>query len=331
MTGSSYMQAKASAILGEAIVRLVNYGKVYGFSHPPVNEIYEYIAKKGIFSPAFSLKEMADIGLGITTGGGRTFIISSGTGIYDCMEAISYATSYEVPLLSIHVGKSIPGFGNPYPYQGDLDILTAGDFPPIVFCPYIVDEIPFLLSQMVELAQKYGHPAVFYLDSALLNMTGGADLNLEIPEVSWGLGTEKRVISTVFLGVKDMEKSLSGLIKKYSLIKKEARSHLYMMDDADYAVVAYGICAYIAKKAVDDLRIMDIKAGMVRPITLSPLSDLDAQLGKVKKIYVVEMSSGQLYRHIKGYAKDVEIKAYNTYGGLIPDKRGLMDYIKGSL
>jgi len=331
MTGSMFMQGKASAILGEAIVRLVDNGRVYGFSHPPVNEIYEYIAKKGIFAPAFSIKEMADIGLGISTAGKRTFVITSGTGIYDCMEAISYATSYEVPFLSIHIGKSIPGFGNPYPYQGDLEILKAGDFPPIIFCPYMVDEIPFLLSQMVELSERYRHPAVFYLDSALLNMTGGADLNLKAPEASWGLRTEKRVISSIYLEVRDMEKRLSGLKEKYNLIRKEARSHLYMMEDAEYVVVAYGICAYIAKKAVDELRLMDIKAGMINPVILSPLPDLNGQFVRAKKIYVVEMSNGQLYRYIKGYVGGVEMKTYNAYGGLIPDKGGLIDYIKGSL
>lgn len=321
---------KGSEIIGESLAQL-GMRSVYGIPYPPISELHEYLAKKGIFRPATSTKEMAALALGLSLGGERTSMVTAGTGIYSCMESMSYAVSYEVPLMIIHVGKSIPGFGNPYPYQGDLDVLRGGDFPPVVFSPASVEEIPLLMAKMVEMGEKFSVPSIFYVDSALFNMTGSVEVDIGSPKGEFGFrNNDRRYYTSVYLDVTAMKKQAASLIGKYKRIDGEALCELYMMEDAEYAICAYGISAYIAKKAADDLRLSKKKVGVLRPITLSPFCGMEKEMEKVKKIFVVEMSNMQLTRLIKGRLDPrVKIESYATHGGLLPERNDVVQFIKG--
>ncbi|MBO4725954.1 MAG: 3-methyl-2-oxobutanoate dehydrogenase subunit beta, partial [Firmicutes bacterium] len=67
----------------------------------------------------------------------------------------------------------------------------------------------------------------------------------------------------------------------------------FMTDDAEIIFAAYGISARICRIVVKELRSQGVKAGMIRPITISPFpydafKNLDFK--KVKGILDVEMS-----------------------------------------
>ncbi len=320
---------KGAEIIGESLFQL-GVHSVYGIPYPPVSELHEYLAKKGIFRPATSVREMAALSLGLSLGGERTCMVTAGTGIYGCMESISYATSYEIPLLVIHIGKSIPGFGNPYPYQGDLDALRGGDFPPAVFSPASVEEIPVLMAKTAEMGERFSVPAVFYIDSALFNMTGSVEVEIGSPKGEFGFRKgDRRYYTSVYLDVTAMKKQTASLIEKYKKIDQEALCELYMMEDAEYAICAYGISAYVAKKAADDLRLSGKKVGVLRPVTLSPFCSIGKEMKKLKKVFVVEMSNMQLARFIRGQLDaKVKIESYATHGGLLPERNDVIQFIK---
>jgi 2-oxoglutarate ferredoxin oxidoreductase subunit alpha len=66
-----------------------------------------------------------------------------------------------------------------------------------------------------------------------------------------------------------------------------------MMDDAEIVFAAYGISAGISKAVIRELREQGIKAGMIRPITISPFpyeSFENLDFTRVKGIIDVEMS-----------------------------------------
>jgi len=325
------MYGKGGEIIAESITSL-GVEKIYGLPHPPVSEFFEYAAKKGRFIPVTSVKEMAHVCLGMALGGKRTGLMTSGTNIYECMEVLSYATSYEIPLVFIHVGRSMPGYGNPYPYQGDIDILTAGDFPPIVMSPASVEEIPLLLSKLYTLAERFMTPAIFYLDSALFHMTATVDISVEQAYTPWGFtGQEKRFFTTMHLDVSEMKKKTASLIEKYKALEQEAVTEYYMTDSAQYGVVASGVCAYIARKAVEDLQLAGKPVGLLRPITLAPFGSMENPLKGKKKVFVVEMSNMQLARRIEKDAGSTEIVPYITSGGILPDREALLSFIKERL
>ena len=79
----------------------------------------------------------------------------------------------------------------------------------------------------------------------------------------------------------------------YATWDKDVRVEEYLVDDAEIIFAAYGISARISKAVVKQLRAEGIKAGMIRPITVSPFPyDTFANLDftKVKGILDVEMS-----------------------------------------
>jgi 2-oxoglutarate ferredoxin oxidoreductase subunit alpha len=71
--------------------------------------------------------------------------------------------------------------------------------------------------------------------------------------------------------------------------------------DAQYLIVAIGISARAAARAVSDLRDAGIKAGLFRPITLWPFPEeaFAKASAKAKAILVPEMNAGQLVLEIQ--------------------------------
>ena len=73
------------------------------------------------------------------------------------------------------------------------------------------------------------------------------------------------------------------------------------LDDAEIAILAYGVSAKSAKFAVKELRNQGVKAGLLRPLTLWPFPD-DKVLEvakRVKKIIVPEMNLGQAFFEVQ--------------------------------
>ncbi len=75
----------------------------------------------------------------------------------------------------------------------------------------------------------------------------------------------------------------------------------YFMDDAEYAVVAFGGTARTAYEAVANARKKGIKVGMVRLITIWPFADkaIKKIAEKVKGILVTELNYGQLVGEVE--------------------------------
>ena len=106
----------------------------------------------------------------------------------------------------------------------------------------------------------------------------------------------------------------------------------YLLEDAEYVVVAYGIAARVAKEAINTLREEGYKVGMIRPITLYPfpkasLDNLD--YSKVKGIIDVEMTiPAQMRDDIELQVKGrCPVHEYGRSGGVLLDDEGVYDAI----
>jgi 2-oxoglutarate ferredoxin oxidoreductase subunit alpha len=89
-----------------------------------------------------------------------------------------------------------------------------------------------------------------------------------------------------------------------------------MLEDADVAVVAYGIVARGALSAVRKARASGLKAGLLRLITLWPFAEKQvAEVARhVKGIVVPEMNCGQLVREVERAAKDTPVAPLSKLG-----------------
>ncbi len=103
------------------------------------------------------------------------------------------------------------------------------------------------------------------------------------------------------------EKVINHLMSKISdnlddIVKYEE----YMLDDADFAIIAYGSTARSARNAVNKLRKDGIKVGLFRPITIWPFPEqqIIELAAKSKWLMVTEMNLGQILEEVKSLIKD---------------------------
>lgn len=90
----------------------------------------------------------------------------------------------------------------------------------------------------------------------------------------------------------------------------------YRMEDAEFAVVAFGGAARTAYEAVDMARKEGLKVGFVRPITIWPFAEKQMQelAGKVKGVLVHELNCGQYVLEVeRAVAGKVPVSLYAKY------------------
>ena len=130
-----------------------------------------------------------------------------------------------------------------------------------------------------------------------------------------------RIIRSLWLDT-DLEEELNWkLVRKYEMISNDIPDQeLYLTDDAELIIAAYGTAARIAKGGVHRVREMGLKVGLFRPKTLWPFpSEALVRLSrKVDHIVVFEMSTGQMVEDVKLAVEGrCEVSFYGRPGGVV--------------
>lgn len=105
----------------------------------------------------------------------------------------------------------------------------------------------------------------------------------------------------------------------------------FKMDDAEYAVVAFGGAARAVYEAVNMARAEGIKVGLVRPITIWPFAEkqMKALASKVKHIMVHELNYGQYVEEVQRVvAGKVPVTSYGVYNNEPATPEELLEKIK---
>ncbi|MBO4413593.1 MAG: 3-methyl-2-oxobutanoate dehydrogenase subunit beta, partial [Clostridia bacterium] len=258
----------------------------------------------------------------------------SSPGVSLKQEGISYIAGADLPALIVNVQRGGPGLGGIQPSQSDYFQATKGgghgDYHLIVLTPSSVQEMADLTSLAFDLADKYRMPSMLLADGTMGQMMEPVSLpeeHVNVTEKPWAVtGTEMKrkhnIVNSLFLVPEELEKYNFERYQRYAEIEKnEARFEEYMTEDAEYCLVAFGIASRVSKKAVQELRCLGIKAGLVRPITVWPFpKEPIARLSeKVKAFVSVELSMGQMIEDIElaeGCRRPVCL--CNRAGGMIP-------------
>ena len=106
---------------------------------------------------------------------------------------------------------------------------------------------------------------------------------------------------------------------------------VFDMEDAEIAIVSYGIVARSAIRAVKLLRREGIKAGLLKLNTIWPFDFelIEDIAGRVKRIYVPEMNLGQVYHLVKeGAGGKAEVELIPKIGGEIHTPMDIIERIK---
>ncbi|MBQ2865635.1 MAG: 3-methyl-2-oxobutanoate dehydrogenase subunit VorB [Clostridia bacterium] len=329
---------KGNEAIAEAAIR-AGCRHYFGYPITPQTEIAAYMAKKmpkigGVFLQAES--EVASINMvyGAAAAGMRVMTSSSSPGISLKAEGLSYIAGSDVPALVVNVQRGGPGLGGIQPSQSDYFQATKGgghgDYRMIVLAPASVQEMASLTIKGFNLADKYLMTAMILADGTIGQMMepiSFEDAQIETYEKPWALtGTngerKHNIVNSLYLKPDELEVKNFERYERYKTVEeKEAMWEEYMMEDAEYCVVAFGIASRVAKNAVVAARAEGIKVGLIRPITLWPFptKPLAAAAEKVKSFISVELNMGQMIEDIRlatGCKKPVSL--CNRCGGMIP-------------
>lgn len=252
---------------------------------------------------------------GAAATGRRTMTGSSGPGISLKQEGISYLAGAELPAVVVDVMRAGPGLGNIGPEQGDYNQVVKGgghgNYRNLVLAPNSVQEMCDFTMRAFELSQKWRMTAFVLADGVLGQMIEPLrfpDHSVSpITDTSWAVdgtaATRPNVVTSIFLDFDELEAFNVKLQEKYAAVEAvEQDSESYRLEDADVALVSYGIVSRIVQGAVDVARAQGFKVGLFRPKTLYPFpaAALNAFVAKGgKQIVSVELSNGQMRDDIK--------------------------------
>ena len=211
---------------------------------------------------------------------------------------------------------------------------THGDVKSIVLCPGNLEECYTETVRAFNLADRFMQPVFVLLDETLGHMHAKAELP-SLEEVEEGIQLRRQfvgdpadyrpydvpqdepaILNPMFKGYRYhytglhhgptgfptedaviCENLIERLFNKVDAHVDEIESYEeYLLDDAEYLVVAYGSTALAAREAVNRLREEGVKIGMFRPITLFPspdkkMKELQEKFGN--KVYMAELNMGQ--------------------------------------
>ncbi len=329
---------KGNEAIAEAAIR-AGCRHYFGYPITPQTEIAAYMAKKmpkigGVFLQAES--EIASINMVYRAAatGTRVMTSSSSPGISLKAEGLSYLAGSGVPALVVNVQRGGPGLGGIQPSQSDYFQATKGgghgDYKMIVLAPASVQEMASLTIKGFNLADKYLMTSMILADGTIGQMMepiSFEDAEVEAYDKPWALtGTNcertHNVVNSLYLKPEELELKNFERYERYKLIEEnEAMWEEFMMEDAEYCVVAFGIASRVAKNAVVAAREEGIKVGLIRPITLWPFPSkvLAEAADKVNAFLSVELSMGQMIEDVRlatNCKKPVAL--CNRSGGMIP-------------
>ncbi len=329
---------KGNEAIAEAAIR-AGCRHYFGYPITPQTEIAAYMAKRmpkigGTFLQAESEIAAINMVYGVSAAGKRVMTSSSSPGISLKGEGLSYLAGADLPAVIVNAQRGGPGLGGIQPSQSDYFQATRGgghgDYHMIVLAPASVQEMAELTIRGFELADEYRMTAMILADGTTGQMMEPVSFDFEVkepPAKPWATtGTKMarphNIVNSLYLVPEELEQGNLDRYARYELIKeKEAKAEMYLTDDAEIVIAAFGIAARVSRNAVDEARANGIKAGLIRPITVWPFPDkaFKSVLPHTKAVLSVELSMGQMIEDVLlAVNGQAPVTLVNRVGGMIP-------------
>lgn len=286
------------------------------------------------------LASMAAI-LGAAWAGTRAMTVTSGPGFSLMQENIGLGVMTETPCVVVDVQRGGPSTGLPtLTGQQDMMQArwgAHGDYEIIALAPASPQECFDLTITCFNLAEQYRVPVLFMMDECVGHMTEKVVIpepeKLQVVPRRWfkGRKDEYRPFKPAEDGVpwmvragKDYRIHITGLThdeRGYPVINAECQNWCvrrlvdkirqnaekivmvdeHLLDDAEVVVVAYGISARVAFKAIADARRRGVRVGMLRLVTVWPFPERRvAELARRVKAFVMpEINLGQVFLELQ--------------------------------
>ena len=307
---------------------------------------------------------------GAVWGGAKAFTVTSGPGFSLMMEHIGYAAMTETPCVFVNVQRGGPSTGLPtLPAQADMMQArwgSHGDYGIIALCPNSPQECFDLTIQAFNLAEEFRVPVMMMLDECVGHMTEKVvipdaerieitprrftrrpvdefrifePVEQQVPEMTkagegyrihvTGLTHDERGYPSMAVEVQDrlvrrLQDKVKPLANGRALVETED------LDDAEVAVVCYGITSRVAQRALQLARQRGIRGGKFRIIQAWPFPEqrIRELAGRVKAFVVPELNLGQIvYEVERAAAGKAQVVPVPHAGGGVHDPREILNRI----
>jgi 2-oxoisovalerate ferredoxin oxidoreductase alpha subunit len=299
----------------------------------------------GTFLQAESETAAINMVYGAASAGDRTMTGSSGPGLSLMQEGISYLAGSELPCVIADIMRGGPGLGNIGPEQGDYNQMVKGgghgNYHNIVYAPAFAQEMCDLTMKAFDVADRFRNPVIVLADGFTGQMMEPVSFPPPCPDpprkewAVYGDGAScKNLISSIYLSHEELERHNRKLMAKYERAEQELPEwRTYRMDDAEVALVGYGIVGRVLKSAVDLARRNGIRAGLIRPLTLWPFPRKPVEIAarRVERFLVVELSDGQMVQDVRLTVEArCEVHFHGRQGGMVPTPAEILEVLTES-
>jgi 2-oxoglutarate ferredoxin oxidoreductase subunit alpha len=308
--------------------------------------------------------------VGASLAGVKSMTATSGPGFSLMQENIGFACMTEVPCVVVNVMRGGPSTGLPtHPAQGDVMQArwgTHGDHPIIVLAVSTVRDSFEITVHAFNLSEKYRVPVIILSDEVVAHTRETVTLpspdEIEIidrikpamppewyipyednstgvpPMAVYGEGYHYHVTGLAH-DVRGFPTQRSDEIDALTrrLFRKITQGfhdiqkvNLFMMDDAELAVIAYGSVARSSRQAVIEARQRGIRAGLLQLVTLFPFPrhSVEDVLRRCRVVLVPEMNMGQISREVKRVNQtDARVDTYNRIDGQLITPEEIYDQL----
>ena len=278
--------------------------------------------------------------IGASCSGKKSYTATSGPGLSLMAENLGVAVMSEVPCVIIDVQRSGPSTGlATKPAQGDVLQArwgTHGDHGIIVLSPSSVQDCFDLMVTAFNYAEMYRTPVIFLSDEIIGHLKEQVILRnpdeltvVERPQPtcapedyrpfdhSDGLAPLAAYGSKYVFKIngsmhdeagkpcataQNADRYIRHLTDKIEKNREKITiTRSYCMDDAEYAVIAYGGTARSALSAMKKAREKGIRAGVLQLVTIWPVAEKEIleTMGQVKAAIVPELNLGQFIGEIR--------------------------------
>jgi 2-oxoglutarate ferredoxin oxidoreductase subunit alpha len=300
--------------------------------------------------------------MGAVWAGAKAFTVTSGPGFSLMMEHIGYAAMTETPCVFVNVQRGGPSTGLPtLPGQADMMQVrwgSHGDYEIIALSPTSPQECFDLTIDAFNLAEQYRVPVFIMMDECVGHMTEKVVIpppgEIEIvPRRYTSLPPDQyRPYRAEADGVPEMVRAgdgyrihITGLThdeRGYPAATAEVHERLVRrlinkirqhadeivrceetdLDDAEIVIVAYGITARVAMRAVQMAREQGVAAGLLRPVVIWPFPEkrIRELAERARAFVVVEINCGQIVREVE------RVVAGRAPVALVPGEGGRVHY-----
>ena len=294
--------------------------------------------------------------LGASWGGAKSMTATSGPGFSLMMEHIGLAVMLETPCVIVDVQRGGPSTGLPtLPAQSDVMQARWGShgcYEIIAISPNSPNEAYLHAIKAFNLSERYRVPVIVLMDECvghmyekvripgddeitIINRKTPTDKNHYLP-----FKPDKDLIPPMATAGNGFRFHVTGLThdeRGYPVATREAQNKYvsrlsdkirknaekiwevekFFMDDVEIAVVSFGITSRPALKAVRVAREEEIKAGLIRLVTIWPFPEkvIRDVARKAKGFVVAEMNYGQIFYEVERCACGKQVVLSQNLGG----------------